>query len=63
MSIILSALICIICLSTFYYYGVFDYILESRPREPCDDQEEGNSVNLNNLIHLIGDYILQHLKV
>jgi len=37
-------------LSIFYYHGVLGHILESWPREPSDDQKEGNSENLINLI-------------
>jgi hypothetical protein len=50
LSVILFAIIFIICLSKCYYYGVYDHILESRPQRHSDDQEEDNSVNFNNLI-------------
>jgi len=54
MNLILLILIFIIYLSIFYYHGVLVHILESRSWEPSDDQEEGNSANLNNFI-LISD--------
>jgi len=54
---ILSILIFIIYLSILYYHGVLVHILESRLWEPSDEQEEGNSANLNNYI-IISDRLL-----